>query len=56
MILEIILSLIMICIIMIALFVAIKIITHKRARNHDKEQYLNYLKHLCEIYKRNSWE
>jgi type II secretory pathway pseudopilin PulG len=57
MILEIILTLIMICITMIALFVIIKIIIHERVRNHDKEQYLNYLKHLGEIYgKRNSWE
>lgn len=57
MILEIILSLIMICIVMIALIVIIKIITDERARNHDKESYLNYLEHLGKIYnKGNSWE
>lgn len=57
MILEIILSLIMICIVVVALVMIIKIIKHERARNHYKESYLNYLKHFGEIYnKGNSWE
>lgn len=53
MILEIILSLIMICIIIATAIMVFKIIVHEFKRTHYKGQYLKYLKHLGEVYKNN---